>query len=92
LGVKQQAPYTIILVIAEKTWEGLHQFLHMSEEYEATFNKQIAMSAVRIEVLPSLEAASKSPWVGMASFIFFPEEGLVDVASYPELGELLPTL
>lgn len=92
LGVKPPPEKVVVIVIAEKEFEGHSALFDLFEECEKLYGKgrRVDEQRIRRVTCKSLDQASKSPSLEMASFVLIVDGHLLDAASYPELADILP--
>lgn len=79
-----------MLVISKNSFDGFDALFSLAEACEKFYRKEVDVDRMRVVVFLTVKAASRSPHLEKASFIFIPDENLLDVGSYPELEKILP--
>lgn len=94
LGVNKSEGGQIIIfaVLPHDTSRAVSEVMTLLEECEQKYRKRVDMDLIRIEAFTSPEAASKSPLLEQASFIYFPDQDEPGIENYPYLEKLLPFL
>ena len=76
LGVNKTEGGQVIIfaVLPHDTFRAVSAVMTLLEECEQKYSRQIDQDLIRIEAFTSSEAASKSPLLEQASFIYFPDQ------------------
>lgn len=91
LGVRiTDSDVVTILVISSDEFLGHDAVFELAMHCQKIYKKEVNLQKVRFIVLRNLEQAKCSPHLERASFIFIPDENLLDANLYPELETILP--
>ena len=90
LGVRPPTTKIVIIAISQgDTMYGCDVLMLLVEECEKIYGRKVELSSLKMVSLSSLEAAKRSPYLEMASFILVTDEDLLGASEYPELERIL---
>lgn len=95
LGVKKRGgdPHVYILTVTLGAGpDGVCKTQELLIDFEEKYGRKLDLSKIQILSFSNPDAASKSPYLELASFIYFPGQDEPGAENYPYLAEVLPCI